>query len=107
MRPKACPSGKTVQNGAAVSVTGDYVLFVDSDDYIVPDAIETLYNTAKSNNADVVTGDLLNEKEIILYSKKIKDQSVNRNYIEEINGKAYAQIYSEIEINECIYNRRG
>lgn len=33
---------------------GQYISFIDSDDYFEPDAIESLYKTAKFNNADMV-----------------------------------------------------
>jgi len=33
--------------------TGDYIGFVDSDDYIADDMYETLYHTIKNNNADI------------------------------------------------------
>ena len=36
----------------------DYVLFCDSDDYLPPTAIETLYNEAKRSDADIVSGDM-------------------------------------------------
>ncbi len=39
--------------GIAIAV-GDYIGFVDSDDYIEPDMYETLYDKAISNNADIV-----------------------------------------------------
>lgn len=32
---------------------GEYIGFVDSDDYVEPDFAEKLYNTAKNNNADI------------------------------------------------------
>lgn len=32
---------------------GEYIGFVDSDDYVEPDFAEKLYNTAKGNNADI------------------------------------------------------
>ena len=34
---------------------GEYVTFVDGDDYVSPDFIETLYNAIASNNADIST----------------------------------------------------
>lgn len=39
------------------NANGEYIGFVDSDDYISPDMYETLYNLAIKNNIDVVTGD--------------------------------------------------
>lgn len=35
---------------------GEYILFVDSDDYISEDACDTLYSSAVENNADIVIG---------------------------------------------------
>lgn len=36
--------------------TGDYILFLDSDDYMPTDAVETLYNDAVQNNAGIAIG---------------------------------------------------
>lgn len=36
--------------------TGDYILFLDSDDYMPKDALETLYNDATQNDADIAIG---------------------------------------------------
>lgn len=35
---------------------GEYIAFVDSDDYVSKDMCEVLYNAAKKNNADIVYG---------------------------------------------------
>ncbi len=45
--------------GKAVA-TGEYILFVDSDDYIKEIALEDLYRLAKKNNADIVIGEICN-----------------------------------------------
>ena len=37
--------------------TGDYVMFVDSDDYIEPDSCERLYRSAVDSGVDIVLGD--------------------------------------------------
>lgn len=37
---------------------GDYVFFVDSDDYIAQDALEIMYNTAINKNSDLVICDM-------------------------------------------------
>lgn len=45
------------RNNAVDAAEGKYVLFLDSDDYITPDCIETLWNLAlKYPNADFVDG---------------------------------------------------
>ncbi len=38
---------------------GEYVIFLDSDDYVPPKAYETLYNLAIRNESDIVCGNVL------------------------------------------------
>ena len=42
------------RNTGIENARGKYVYFVDSDDLILPNALETLYNAAKETNADVI-----------------------------------------------------
>lgn len=42
------------RNTGIKNARGKYVYFVDSDDYILPDALEKFYNAAEKNNAQVV-----------------------------------------------------
>ena len=44
---------------ALAASTGDFVLNVDSDDYLLPDAVETLVKVQKDTGADIVTGNYL------------------------------------------------
>ncbi|MCM1371292.1 MAG: glycosyltransferase [Clostridium sp.] len=53
---------------------GEYIGFVDSDDYVENDMFEKMYNKAVSNNFDIVTCDLN-----YVYDKKIKRCSCNIN----------------------------
>lgn len=46
------------RNTGLEHVSGDYVFFLDSDDWLVDDAIEKLLSSAMTNNADVVVGQL-------------------------------------------------
>lgn len=48
---KGCGSSRCT---ALRQVVGDYVVCLDSDDWLEPDYLETLYNTALSRNADIV-----------------------------------------------------
>jgi glycosyltransferase involved in cell wall biosynthesis len=54
---------KTVNEGLAITgntgieaANGEYIILVDNDDIIPPYAYEKLYNKAKENNSDIVTG---------------------------------------------------
>ena len=51
---------------------GEYILFVDSYDYIVKDACRVLYKSAIKYDVDIVIGDILNEKEKILNDKSFR-----------------------------------
>lgn len=44
------------RNTALRLMCGKYVFYLDSDDYLVPEALQTLYGAAIKNNADVVQG---------------------------------------------------
>ena len=43
----------TTRNYGLERATGEYVTFVDTDDYVAPDWAEKLYNAAKENDADM------------------------------------------------------
>lgn len=44
----------TARNVGLKNVTGDYIVFIDSDDYIKPNYLERLYNESCNSNSDVV-----------------------------------------------------
>lgn len=55
---------------------------------------------------DVIKAAIAYNKAIDILKRNGCDKDFSPNFVEEINGKAYAEIYSEIKINEGIYNRR-
>lgn len=42
------------RNHGSLQAQGDYIAFVDSDDYVAPNYLELLYNCAVGNNSDIV-----------------------------------------------------
>ena len=54
---------------------GDYIFFIDSDDYIYDDALETLYNNLISESADISIGNFTR--------KKYREMSGIRTYTRE------------------------
>lgn len=65
--------GKT-RNTGFDNAKGEYIICVDSDDWVEPDYLETLYNTAKENDADIVGCDAFfvdeekNASKVVSYS---------------------------------------
>ena len=64
------------RNVGLSNVKGDYIIFIDSDDYIKPNYLERLYNESCATNADVVICNFyryyenLNLKLPVIYRKK-------------------------------------
>ena len=52
--------------------TGQYVMFVDADDFIPSDAIETLYNDIIKNDADMAVGRMFSDSEDITASGSLE-----------------------------------
>ena len=46
----------TPRNTGIDASTGDYIMFLDPDDRYTPDAVETLYNAVKENDAQIAFG---------------------------------------------------
>jgi glycosyltransferase involved in cell wall biosynthesis len=85
--------GQGVARNNAINIAnGEYILFIDPDDWIEKEALETLYNFAKEKLAQVVK---FNYKEYNDYSKKFE----NINFAELVKSK-----YSYDLISTPIYN---
>lgn len=93
--------GKAEQIGIAIA-KGEYIGFVDSDDYVALDFIEKLYKAAKKNEADIaICGfDRINletkqkySTEMIQYEGKDIDMSVNPENTISINGALWNKLY--------------
>jgi len=64
---------------------GDYVTFIDADDYVSDDYLERLLNTAKQNNSDVVSCQYYNvRKEVAEPCKKMITGRYEKEGIERI-----------------------
>lgn len=66
------------RNTAVKAAKGEYILHVDSDDWLEPDAVETLVKTAQVDNADITYSDFIEERKSstrIFENPEIEDAS--------------------------------
>ena len=68
---------------------GDYVMFVDADDYLSPDTLNIMYDTAMFNNADLV----------VMQNNIIDDIS-----IKEFKRTARKGLYSRKDIDDLLHS---
>lgn len=93
---------------------GEYIAFVDSDDYVEKNMYEDMYNKAKEDNFDVVACDLkyiYDDEEVLAYSNLKKDlttkEEIKKSYI-YIYPAAWNKIYKKellknIEFKEKVW----
>lgn len=82
----------SARNAAMDIMTGDYVAFIDSDDWIHPRYFELLMNNLVENDADLVICDYQRVSENRNYDK-FGDAQVKRISIEEIIGEHKLKSY--------------
>ena len=84
--------------------TGEYLIFVDSDDYILKNMCETLLKNALENNADIVS---CNFKEVYLNGQeKINKQSQNQQISIVSNAEAIYRYFvkNDLDMN-VVWNK--
>lgn len=86
------------RNAGIKKATGEYITFVDSDDYIKENMMEVFYEYAKKNSLDMVTSTyykVKNNKEILWKAPKYKMGNVKTspNIILSIEYAPWAKLY--------------
>lgn len=86
------------RNAGLDCATGDYIAFVDGDDYVYPNYLEELYNTIQKDNSDLVIGgfDVVDEAENIL-NTKVPDKNGKQVWTQDDFWNIY---YEDIQ-NSC------
>lgn len=82
--------GQAIARNLGINMaTGEFIAFVDSDDYIETNMFETLYNNAILNESDIVVCDYVEEYKNKILNKKslyIKADNLKMSYIVSVAG---------------------
>jgi glycosyltransferase involved in cell wall biosynthesis len=73
-----------VRNVGLREAKGEWIQFVDSDDWIEPETIETCYNLALKHDAEIVCFQCVLEYEGSEYGKRKANHGDNRSYTDKI-----------------------
>ena len=94
-----CNQGVSVaRNSGMEKVTGEYVTFLDADDWIVPDYLEQLVKRAKSTEADL----LVCQFQKVYDKQRYEDGSLKKD---EEKRSFEEKVYSREEyIRDCLLN---
>lgn len=83
--------------------TGEYLMFLDSDDYLEPDMCEIMYNIAKENNADVAECSIRKFNEILGEESFISHDM--KNDIDVISNEEAIDMYLKYQIRGYVWNK--
>jgi glycosyltransferase involved in cell wall biosynthesis len=84
------------RNTAVENCQTDFLMHVDSDDYIEKDAVEKLINKQKEGDYDIVTGNAV-------FQKKDSQEILHKN--EPIDKEALIKLYIQTVYNHTIWGR--
>ncbi|WP_270529861.1 glycosyltransferase family 2 protein [Limosilactobacillus vaginalis] len=82
---------------------GEYISFVDADDYVTPDFVETLIELAKRKDADIVQG------AYSVFNKQRRRKNVSSEKVKKVNpftslyGYPWGKVYKAYLFNDAIF----
>ena len=89
---------------------GDYICFLDADDYVSKDGLEKLYNKARSGNFDVVLSNvnIIYPDHNVIVNSGLKEDTEGRNKIKELMIFSYSAgvIWNKIYKKDILKNIR-
>ncbi len=94
------------------AATGDYIMHVDSDDWLLPNALENLYQIISTKNVDVVVFNYLRENDL---GKQIFVTAIQKNkltidkkeVVEFFQGACWNKIVKRELSDDIIYGKSG
>lgn len=107
----------TTRNYGLERAKGEYITFVDTDDYVEPTWAEKLYNAAKQNDADIavcgferidIKTNKVTSKDMTKFGYIVKEVKSNDDFVLFINPAPWNKIYKrEIAQSQRFLNFRG
>lgn len=94
------------RNTGILSVSGEYIIFCDSDDWIDENMYEIMYNTAVKENSDIVVCDYVSEysKRKICYSQSFSEKP--NEFLEALlSGKLHNGLWNKLikkDLYDCL-----
>ncbi len=89
---------------------GEFLCFVDSDDWIELDMLEVLYNNAKENHSDIVTCDYFRVMDNVYTKMAFIQRNGNdpiKNYILNSSGPCWRIVKRDIIVDNNLYFPEG
>lgn len=102
-------SGQSVARNRGIDVAkGEYIGFVDSDDWVSEDYFEKLYNSAIQNNAEIAVGGIIrlhrfNRRKFLTFAKETVTSDINLKFeLCDMPEKSYVwnKIYKSSKLKE-------
>lgn len=90
----------SARNTGLENATGDYIMFVDSDDILLPNSCELMLNEIESKKADYIIGNYQNcDEDGQLWDKPVFDQEKYTNF--KLNIKDYKNSFYIMNSSAC------
>lgn len=99
----------TTRNYGLERAVGEYVTFVDTDDYVEPNWAEKLYNAAKENNADLAVCGFeridLNTNKVVAtnmtnFGNTVREINSNDDFVLFINPAPWNKVYKREKLGD-------
>ena len=100
------------RNSGIIASTGEYIMHVDSDDWLLPGALKELYHLISDNKVDIVVFNYVRENELGIKTniKIIKNNTIvidKKEITDLFVGACWNKIVKRELLNDLIYGNMG